>query len=96
MTPEEIRCFCEAKGATVQVESPVGTITYSAKGIQIGRTVFAWPGDALPPVPSQEEVVEKADSFLIQPKFGAARRISREKFEQLLKGWVGDTGFVRV
>ena len=85
MTQEEIRCFCEAKGATVQVDSPVGTITYSAKGIQIGPTVFAWQGDPLPPVPSQEEVLEKADRFLIQPKFGAAREVGREKFEQLLR-----------
>ena len=85
MTPEEIRCFCESKGATVQAESPVGTITYSAKGIQIGPTVFAWQGDALPPVPSQEEVLEKADKFLIQPKFGTSLEVSREKFEQLLR-----------
>jgi len=28
---------------------------------------------------------EKADRFLIQPKFGAAREVSREKFEQLLR-----------
>ena len=85
MTPEEIRCFCEAKGATVQVESPVGTITYSAMGIQIGPTVFAWQGDPFPPVPSQQKVLEKADRILIQPKFGAAREVSREKFEQLLR-----------
>ena len=85
MTPEDIRCFCEAKGATVQVESPVGKITYSAKGIQIGAAAFAWQGDPLPPAPSQEEVLEKADRFLIQPKFGAALEASREKFEQLLR-----------
>ena len=85
MTPEEIRCFCEAKGATVHVESPVGTIMYSSKGIQIGPTVSAWQGDPLPAVPSQQEVLEKADKFIIQPKFGVALEVSREKFEKLLK-----------
>jgi len=29
MTLEEIKCFCEEKGAAVRVESPLGTITYS-------------------------------------------------------------------
>ena len=85
MTPEEIRCFCEAKGATVHVETPVGTITYSSKGIQIGPTVFAWQGDPLPPVPSQQELLEKAGRFVIQPKFGVTLEVSREKFEQLLR-----------
>ena len=80
MTPEEIRCFCEAKGATVHVQSPVGTIMYSSKGIQIGPTVFAWQGDPLPPpVPSQQELLAKAERFVIQPKFGLALEVSREK-----------------
>ncbi len=60
MTPEEISCFCETKVATVRVESPVGTITYSHKGIQTGPTVFGWQGDPLPPFPSQQEVLDKA------------------------------------
>ena len=85
MTPEEIRCFCEEKGATVRVESPVGTITYSPQGIQIGPTIFAWQGEPLPPVPSQQEVLEKAAKFVIQPKFGAALEVSRAGFEQLLQ-----------
>ncbi len=85
MTLEEIKCFCESKRATVQIESPVGTITYSSKGIQIGPTVFAWQGAPLPPVPSQQEVLEKADRFVIQPKFGVALEVSREKFDRLLK-----------
>ena len=80
MTPEGIRCFCEAKGATVRVESLVGTITYSPKGIQIKSTVFSWQGEAPPVLASQ--VLEKADKFVIQPKFGAALEGSREKFEQ--------------
>lgn len=85
MTPEEISCFCETKGATVRVESPVGTITYSPKGIQTGPTVFGWQGDPLPPFPSQQEVLDKAEKFIIQPKFGDKKELSREKFEQLLK-----------
>ena len=83
--PEEIRCFCEAKGATVQVDSPVGTITYSAKGIQIGPTVFAWQGDPPPELASHQEVLEKAEKFVIQPKFGKEMELTRERFEQLLR-----------
>ena len=83
MTPEEIKCFCEARGATVRIESPVGTITYSSKGIQIGPTVFSWQGD--PPPALAFQVLEKADKFIIQPKFGAEKELSRERFEQLLK-----------
>ena len=85
MTPEEIRCFCEAKGATLHVQSSVGTITYSSKGIQIGPTLFTWQGDPLPALPSQQEVLEKADKFIIQPRFGAALEVSHKKFEQLLR-----------
>ena len=83
MTLEEIKCFCEEKGATVRVGSPVGTITYSPNGVQIGVTVFSWQGEAPPALASQ--VLEKADKFIIQPKFGEALEVSREKFEQLLK-----------
>lgn len=85
MAPEEISCFCETKGATVHVESPVGTITYSPKDIQTGPTVFGWQGDPLPPFPSQQGVLDKAEKFIIQPKFGDKKELSREKFEQLLK-----------
>jgi hypothetical protein len=85
MTPEEIRCFCEAKGATVQVDSPIGTIKYSAKGIQIGPTVFSWQGDPPPELASHQEVLEKVEKFVIQPKFGNEMELTREKFEQLLR-----------
>ena len=85
MTLEEIRCFCEAKGATVRIESPVGTIAFSPKGVQIGPTIFSWEGDPPLPVASEQEVLEKAEKFTIVPKFGDAREVSREKFEQLLK-----------
>ncbi len=85
MTLEEIRCFCESKGATVRVESPVATVTYSPKGIQIGSTFFAWEGDQPPPCAPQEEVLEKTTRFVIQPKFGPEIEVSRERFEQLLK-----------
>ena len=85
MTPEQIRCFCEAKGATVQIESPLGTITYSPKGIEIGTTAFAWHGDLRPPLAPQQEILENADKFMIQPKFGGELQLSREKFEQLLR-----------
>jgi hypothetical protein len=84
MTLEEIKCFSEGKGATVRIESPVGTITCSSKGIQIGPTLFAWQNDPLP-LASQWEVLEKADRFFIQPKFGDEKEVSRERFEQLLK-----------
>ena len=83
MTLEEIKCFCEEKGATVRVESPVGTITYSPKGTQFGVTLFSWQGEAPPVLASQ--VLEKALKFVIQPKFGEALEVSREDFEQLLK-----------
>jgi len=83
MTLEEIKCFCESKRATVQIESPIGTITFLPTGIQIGPTLFAWQGEAPPVLASQ--VLEKADKFVIQPKFGEALELSLEKFEQLLK-----------
>ncbi len=84
MTLEEIRCFCESKGASVRVESPVVTVTYSPKGIQIGSTFFAWEGDRPPHAP-QEEILEKTTRFIIQPKFGPEIKVSRARFEQLLK-----------
>ncbi len=84
MTLEEIKCFCEGKGTTVRIESPVGTITCSSKGIQIGATLFAWQSDP-PPHASQREVLEKADRFFIQPKFGDEKEVNHERFEQLLK-----------
>ena len=34
VTIEELKCFCESKGATVHVESPVGTITFLPTGIR--------------------------------------------------------------
>ena len=85
MTPEEIRCFCESKGATVHVESPVGTITFLPTGMRIGPTVFSWQGDPSPPLAAVQEVLDEANDFVIQPKFGGQRELSREKFEQLLK-----------
>ncbi len=84
MTLEEIKCFCEGKGATVRIESPVGAITCSSKGIQIGATLFAWQNDP-PPHASQREVLENADRFFVRPKFGDEKEISRQKFERLLK-----------
>ena len=85
MTLEEIRCFCQEKGATVRVESPAGTITYSSKDIQIGTAIFAWQGDPPPPSTFLQGVLEKADKFIIQPKFGDNKELSRERFEQLLR-----------
>ena len=85
MTPEEIKCFCEEKGATVRVESPLGAITYSPKGIQIGPAFFEWQGEPPAPLTFQQEVLRRADKFIIQPKFGAEQELSREKFKQLLK-----------
>ena len=85
MTLEEIKCFCEEKGATVRVESPLATITYSPEGIEIGTAVFAWHGDPRPPLAPPQEILQNADKFIIQPKFGAEIELSREKFEELLK-----------
>ena len=85
MTLEEIKCFCEEKGATVRIESPAGTITYSSKGVQIGSMLFAWPGDPSAPLALQQEGLDKAKKFVIRPKFGAEMELSREMFEQLLK-----------
>jgi hypothetical protein len=85
MTPEEIECFCEVKGARVWIESPAGTITYSSKGVQIGSMLFAWSGDPSAPLALQQEVLNKAKKFVIQPKFGAEMELSRETFEHLLK-----------
>jgi hypothetical protein len=84
MTPEEVRCFCEAKGATVRVETPAGTFAFSPSGIQIGPTVFSWESGPLP-LASPQEILGKAETFTIVPKFGDAREVSREKLEQLLK-----------
>jgi len=85
MTPEEIRCFCQEKGATVWVESPGGTITYSSKGIQIGPAIFAWQGEPPPPNTFLQGVLEKVDKFIIQPKFRDKKEFSRGGFERLLK-----------
>lgn len=85
MTLEEIKCFCEEKGATVQVKSPLGTITCSPEGIEMGTTVFAWHGDPRPPLAPQQEILENAHKFIIQPKFGAEIEVDRPKFEELLK-----------
>ena len=63
----------------------MGTITYSPKGIEIGTTVFAWHGDPRPPLAPQQEILENANKFIIQPKFGAEIELIREKFEELLK-----------
>ncbi len=84
MTPEEIKCFCEEKGATVRVEGPVGTITYSSRGIQMGATMFPWQGEPQAPVAFQQEVLNRAEKFIIRPKFGEEKEIVRDKFEQLL------------
>ena len=85
MTLEGIKCFCEEKGATVRVESPLGTITYSPEGIEIGTAVFGWHGDPRPPLAPQQEILQNADKFIIQPKFGAEIELSRAKFGELLK-----------
>ena len=85
MTIEELKCFCESKGATVHVESPVGTITFLPSGIRIGPTVFSWQGGPPPELASHHEVLEKAEKFVIHPKFGNEIELTREKFEQLLR-----------
>ncbi len=85
VTLEEIKCFCESKGATVHVESSVGTIAFLPTGIRIGPTVFSWQGDPPPELASHHEVLEKVEKFVIQPKFGNEMELTREKFEQLLR-----------
>ncbi len=85
VTLEEIKCFCESKGATVHFESPVGTITFLPTGIRIGPTVVSWQGDPPPELVSHQEVLEKAEKFVIQPKFGNEMELTREKFEHLLR-----------
>lgn len=67
VTLEEIKCFCESKGATVHVESPVGTITFLPTGVRIGPTVVSWQGDPSPELASHQEVLEKAEKFVIHP-----------------------------
>jgi hypothetical protein len=79
MTPEEIECFCEVKGARVRIESPAGTITYSSKGVQIGGMLFAWPGDPSAPLAPQQDVLDKAKKFVIQPKFGAEMAVAMNR-----------------
>lgn len=74
----------ESKGASVRVESPVVTVTYSPIGIQIGSTFFAWEGDQPPHAP-QDEILEKTTRFAIQPRLGPEIEVSRERFGQLLK-----------
>ncbi len=85
MTLEEIRCFCEVKGAIVRVESPAGTITYSSSGIQIGDTLFSWQDVPQVALASQQEALAKADKFVIRPKFGDEKEVSGAALEQLLK-----------
>ncbi len=85
MTLEEIRCFCEAKGAAVRIESSAGTVTYSSSGIQIGATFFSWQDVRQVALASQQEALAKADKFVIRPKFGDEKEVSRATFEQLLK-----------
>ncbi len=85
MTLEEIRCFCEAKGAAVRVESPAGTITYSSSGIQIGATLFGWQDVPQVALASQQQALAKADKFVIRPKYGDEKEVSRATLEQLLR-----------
>lgn len=85
MTLEEIKCFCEEKGATVRAESPLGMITCSPKGIEKGTTVFGWHGDPRPPFARQQEILRNAYKFIIQPRFGVEIEVSCAQFEQLLK-----------
>lgn len=85
VTFEEIKCFCESKGATVHVESPVGTITFLPTGVRIGPTAFSWADDPPPELGSYKEILEKGDKFVVQPKFGNEIELKPEKFEQLLK-----------
>lgn len=85
MTPEEIRCFCEAKSATVWVESPSERLHSMPTGIRIGPTIFSWQGDPTPELASFAEVLEKAEKFIIRPKFGDELALTRERFEQILR-----------
>lgn len=85
VTLEEIKCFCESKGATVHVESPVGTIAFLPTGVRIGPTVVSWQGDPPPELASLQEVLEKAEKFVIHPKFGKEMELTRDRFEQLLR-----------
>lgn len=85
VTLEEIKCFCESKGATVHFGSPVGTSTFLPTGIRIDPTVVSWQGDPPPELVSHQGVLEKAEKFAIQPKFGNEMELTREKFEQLLR-----------
>ncbi len=85
MTFEEIRCFCETEGAAVRIESPAGTVTYSSSGIQIGDTLFSWQDVPQVALANQQEVLAKTDKFVIRPKFGQEKQVSRATLEQLLK-----------
>src|SRR5262249_37812776 len=82
MTPEEIRCFCESKDTTVRVESRIGTITYSPKGVEIEPTLFSWCDEPPAPLTFQQVVLNRAKKFIIRPKFG--EEIVRDQFERLL------------
>ena len=84
MTPEQIRCFCESKGATVRVESRIGIIAYSGAGVQVGPTLFSWHGEQQAPLAFQQEVLNRAEKLIIRPRFGEEKEITRDKFEQLL------------
>jgi hypothetical protein len=85
MTFEELKCFCESKAATVHFESPIGTITFLPTGIRIGPTVFSWQDGPPPELASRKEILEKANTFVIRPKFGNEVELTREKFEHLLR-----------
>jgi len=93
VTFEEIECFCESKRATVHVESPVGTITFLPTGIRIGPTVVSWQGDPPPELASHMEIVEKADKFVIQPRFGNEIELTRAwpktsgLLDRIAEGW---------
>ena len=85
MTLEEVRCFCEVKGAAVRIECPAGTVTYSSSGMQIGDTLFSWQDVPQVALASQQEALAKADKFVIGPKFGDEKEVNRATFERLLK-----------
>jgi len=85
MTLEEIKCFCEAKGAAVRIESAAGMVTYSSSGIQIGEASFSWQDVPQAALASQQDALAKADKFVIRPKFGNEKEVNRTTFEHLLK-----------
>ncbi len=50
----------------------------------MGATMFPWQGEPQAPVAFQQEVLNRAEKFIIRPKFGEEKEIVRDKFEQLL------------